>query len=354
MTVPSTTRARWALSASNLLIPIVLSLLVASVLLILAGANPLDAFAQIVRGSVGSKAKLADTLMAWAPLVLAAAGLVVTFTAGMWNIGVEGQVVAGAIAATAVARIESLPGPVAILGALAAGVVGGAVWALLAALLKTKGGVNEIFGGLGLTFVAQGLAIYLIIGPWQRAGVASTSGTDLFPETAWLPRILGTRLSLVAIVLAVAATIAVYLLLRGTYFGLRLKATGNNPSSARLMGIATTTHIVAAFGIGGGLAGLAGAIQATGFHHKLVPAVSGGYGYLGILVALLAAYSAKWIGPIAFFFAMVTVGATQLQLRLDLDSSLGGIIQGVLVLFVLLVGGYRRLAVRRRAQGGSP
>jgi simple sugar transport system permease protein len=105
-----------------------------------------------------------------------------------------------------------------------------------------------------------------------------------------------------------------------------------------------------AFGLCGAFAGLAGAVQATGFHHKLVPSVSGGYGFLGILVVLLAGFRAIWIAPIALFFAMITIGSTQLQLRLALDSSLGGVLQGVLVLFVLLAQGWRARAAHRAAQ----
>jgi simple sugar transport system permease protein len=212
---------------------------------------------------------------------------------------------------------------------------------MLVGLLRTFGKVNEIFGGLGLNFVATGFTIYLIIGPWKRAGIASTSGTEPFPREAWLPTLEGLRLAPFAIILAIIAVIVVYVLLRGTLFGLKLKAVGKNMRSAFLLGIPTSRYMLAAFMLCGSFAGLAGAIQATGFHHKLVPAVSGGYGYLGILVAMLAGFRATWVAPIALFFAMITIGSTQLQLRLNLDSSLGGVTQGVLVLFVLLAQGWR-------------
>ena len=125
--------------------------------------------------------------MAWVPLVLASAGLVVMFAAGMWNIGVEGQIILGAIAATWVARVVPGSGALLVPLCMVAGIAGGMAWALLAGVLRTRGRVNEIFGGLGLDFVATGLVIYLILGPWKRAGIASTSGTDLFRTEAWLP-----------------------------------------------------------------------------------------------------------------------------------------------------------------------
>jgi ABC-type uncharacterized transport system permease subunit len=201
-----------------------------------------------------------------------------------------------------------------------------------------------------MNFVATGFTIYLIIGPWARAGIASTSGTDTFVREAWMPVIGNSRLAPFAIVLAIIAVIIVYVLLRGTFFGLRLKAVGRNMRSAFLLDVPTNRYMLTAFGLCGVFAGLAGAIQATGFHHKLVPAVSGGYGYLAILVAMLSGFRATWIAPIALFFAMITIGSTQLQLRLNLDSSLGGVLQGVMVLFVLLAQGWQE---RRRRKAAS-
>lgn len=337
---------KWTHRFSSSALAIIAALLVSAGLMLLVKAPPGEAFGLLIEGSLSAR-KLPDTLMAWAPLMLTSAGLVVTFTAGLWNIGVEGQVMAGAIAATWVARTVDGPVWLLVLLTILAGAIGGMLWALLAGVLKVYGRVNEIFGGLGLTFVAQALTTYLIIGPWKRAGIASTSGTDPFPDNAWLPTVGGTRLSLVAVLLALAAVVFVYFLLKGTRYGLRLRAVGKSRKSAFLIGIPTTRYMLSAFAIGGALAGVAGTVQVTGFLHRLVPASSGGFGYLGILVALLVDLHALWVPPVAFFFAMISVGSTQLQLRLNLDSSLGGVLQGILVLFTLLAQGIQqRQAVR--------
>jgi simple sugar transport system permease protein len=336
-------------------LPVLLAFGVALLLLQLAGAPPFEALGLLWDGSVGSAAKVSDTLAAWVPLALASAGLVITFAAGLWNIGVEGQIVMGAIVATWVAREAPGPGAILVPLILLGGLLGGVVWALLAGLLKTRGGVHEIFGGLGLDFVASGLAVYLILGPWKRAGIASTSGTDLFRPEAGLSTIGSAGVPASAVALALAGVLLAYVLMRSTTFGLRLKAVGKNPRSARLMGIRTERHVLGAFALCGALAGLAGAIQVAGVFHKLVPAVSGGYGFLGILVVLLAGFRAAWIGPIALFFAAVAVGSTQLSLRLDLDSSLGGVLQGVLVLFVIVGGAWQlRRSRRRHAAPAAP
>jgi ABC-type uncharacterized transport system permease subunit len=331
-----------SLRLTSTLVAVTAALAVGILLLLAVGAPPIEALWLLVEGSVGSASKLSVTLLAWSPLILAAAGLVVTFAAGLWNIGVEGQLIMGAIAASWVAR--SVAGPVWVVVPLTiiGGVVGGAVWALLAGVLKTHGHVHEIFGGLGLDFVAAGLATYLVIGPWKRAGVASTSGTDIFREEAWMPTFeaFGVSWPVLPVALGVTSVVFVWLLLRGTLFGLKLKAVGSNTYSSYLRGIPTNRYLLGAFAIGGALAGVAGSVQATAFHHKLVPAVSGGYGFLAILVVLLAGFSAVAIAPIAFFFVAISVGSTQLDLRLGIDSAFGGVLQGVIVLFVLLAGGW--------------
>ncbi|MGQ0848699.1 MAG: ABC transporter permease [Actinomycetota bacterium] len=331
------------------LLPLLASLGVTSVLLLLGGAPPVEAIRLIGEGAFSGTTRLADTLVAWVPLAIAAAGLVVTFRAGLWNIGVEGQIIAGAIISSWVAR--AVPGgPWLVLPlVLVAGAVGGAVWGLAAGMLKVKGKVNEIFGGIGLGFVAQALATYLVIGPWKRTGVASTSGTEPFRPETWLPTMGDTRLSLVALAVMVVVLVGVGYLLAGTRFGLRLKAVGSNPTSARLLGVPADATMLRAFLAGGGLAGLAGGLLVTGLQHKLVPAIAGGRGFLAILVVLLARMNAVWVAPVALFFAAVSVGSSQLQLRLDLDSSLGAVIQGLLVLSALLIGGWQ--AHRRRAYG---
>ncbi len=342
-------------TAGPTLVSLAAALLVGVALLLLAGAPPFEALWLLVEGSFGSASKISATLLAWSPLLLASAGLVITFAAGLWNIGVEGQIVVGAIAASWVAR--SLPGPVWVIlpATIIAGAIGGLLWALIAGVLKTYGGVHEIFGGLGLDFVAAGIVVYLVLGPWKRTGVASTSGTDIFREQAWMPEFeaFGTSWPVIPVALGLASVFGVWLLLRGTRFGLRLKAVGRNPQSSFLLGIPTNRYILGAFAIGGALAGVAGTVQVTTFHHKLVPSISGGYGFLAILVVLLASFSAVWVAPIALFFVAISVGSTQLDLRLGLDSAYGGVLQGIIVLFVMIGGAWsaRRASMTPTAQG---
>ena len=317
-----------------------------SLVLLVAGASPGPAFYHLLMGALGSWTKLAQVLMVWIPLTLCACGLLFSFRIGLWNIGVEGQMVAGAIATTAVLRfgVESGAPSLMLITAFAAGMLGGSLWAILAGFLKTKGGVNEIFGGLGLNFVAQGITLWLIFGPWKRPGVGSMSGTEVFPEPLWLPTLLSNRLSPAGLVLTVLALAGATWVLNRTRLGLALKGIGSNPKAAYLHGLDPSTYFIIAMGMAGGCAGLAGAFQVAGVYHRLIPVISSNYGYLALLVVMLANYRV-WGSPwIAFFFACLNVGSIQLPIVLKLDSSLSGIIQGALVLTTLLVYGLRRKA----------
>jgi simple sugar transport system permease protein len=271
--------------------------------------------------------------------------LLVTFATGLWNIGVEGQIMLGAIGTTwALRELQdtSLAPSLIIFLSILAGMVGGALWAGLAGALKTFGGVNEIFGGLGLNFVATALTIYLIFGPWKRPGIASMSGTEPFDEALHLYLFPGLRLSPWALVIAIAAIVVVYFLLQGTYFGLRLKAVGKNFRAAYMLGVPTWQYMMLSFLICGALAGIAGAMQVTSVYYRLIPSISSGYGYLGLMVAMLVNYQAIWAAPIALFFAALNIGSIQLPIVLKLDSSLSGVLQGMLVLFVLVMEGIRQ------------
>ncbi len=329
---------------------LILALLITTLLIMGAGAPPLQVYKSIVTGAFGSSDDIVSVLITWSPLLLTTAGVLITFAAGLWNIGVEGQMVLGSIFATWMLRIlqnTSVPPALVIILGILFGMFGGALWAALAGALKTFGGVNEIFGGLGLDFVATALTIYLVFGPWKRPGVGSMSGTQPFPEKLWLPTLASTGLSLWALGISVLAVILVYLLLRGTYFGLRLKAVGKNTKAAFLLGVPTWQYSMLSFLACGLLVGLAGAIQVVAGYHRLLPNISNGFGWLGLLVAMLINYQAVWVLPIAFLFAALNVGGLQLQIVYKLNSSFASALQDLLVLLVLLGQGLRERFVRK-------
>ena len=331
------------------LLPILLALAFTTAILFLVGASPWDAYRNMVSGAFESREKIADVIAACVPLILCGVGMSITFTAGQWNIGVEGQIVLGAIFATWVARTVNWPQVPLLTLMLLAGVVGGALWGMISALLKIYGKVHEIFGGLGLNYVAQGLAIWLIFNPWKPADGATMSGTDPFPDAAWMPRLGHLRVAPLAVILALVAVAVAYFMLRGTRWGLELKAMGKNFRSAFLLGVPSTPRMLTAFATCGGLAGLAGAIRCSARYGRMIPDIAGGQGYLSLLIALLVGYRPQWVPFVALFFAAVGVGSPRLELNMHLDSALGGVLRASVVLAVMLVGGWRALLARRQA-----
>lgn len=315
-----------------------------TLVMLLTGAPPFAAYYHLFKGSLGSWIKFGHVIKAWIPLTLCGCGLLFTFRIGLWNIGVEGQVMIGAVFTTALLRfgVQSQHATLFLAASLIAGTVGGGIWALVAGFLKARGGVNEIFAGLGLNFVAQAIILWLIFGPWKRPGVASMSGTETFPAEFWLSHLATLRLSPVAFSLVVISLFISGLLLRYTRIGLNLKAIGSNPSAAFLFGLKPPRYMILAMMFAGGFAGLAGSLQVSGVYHRLIPAISSNYGYLALLIVMLSNYNIWLVPLIAFFFACLNVGSIQLPMVLQLDSSLSGVIQGALVLATLGVHGWRR------------
>ncbi|AFY69856.1 nucleoside ABC transporter membrane protein [Thalassoporum mexicanum PCC 7367] len=318
---------------------LLLSLVFIAGVILLAGASPIAVVASMWKGAFGSADQLARVVATLAPLLLCASGLVFTFTAGLYNLGIEGQIAFGAIATMVVVQpLQNAPLPpgLIIILALGGGIIGGALWGLVCGLLNVYGKVNEIFAGLGLNFVAQGLALYLVFGPWQRPGVASMSGTELINQSLWLAKIGNTEASPIALALGIAAVMITAIAVRGTYFGLKLKAVGNNLRAAHVLGIPAIRQLLLAFMICGAMAGLAGSLQVLAVFHRFLPGISSNLGFLALLVIMLVNYEPLLILPIAFLFSALNIGSLQLPLSLDLESSLSGVIQGSLLLFALL------------------
>jgi simple sugar transport system permease protein len=348
----------WLLTnrVSSLFIAVILALLFTCLVILVIKADPIKLFKVLYTGSLGSMDAITQVLQSWVPMVLASLGLMFTFTAGLWNIGMEGQIEIGAIFSYGVMRIfmfadptsnlASVPGGWVIVLSILAGIFGGAIWALLVGLLKNFGGVNEIFGGLGFNFIAHAIMLYLVYGPWKPTGVANGS-TKMLPAQYWMPQLTGSYLSLWSLGIAVVAVVIVTIVLQGTHFGLKLKAVGKNNKSSFLLGIPTNRYMLLSFILCGIFAGLTGAMQVTSFNHVLNYKISGGYGYMGLMVGMLANIQPLVTAPIAFVFVALTKGAAGLGMDMHLDSNLSGVIQGTLVLFVLVMNGVRKILTKK-------
>ncbi|HVO43961.1 MAG TPA: hypothetical protein VMT34_15130 [Aggregatilineales bacterium] len=346
---------RRAVSASFFFAAALIVVMLTLVLLDAVGKDPGAVASGFIESALGTPGGRADVISTALPMLLCASGLLLTYTAGLWNIGVEGQMVMGAIGATFIARnVQATDtSPLIVPGELILAMLGGALWASLAAILKTKGRVNEIFGGVALNFIAQNILIYLLSGPWQGRKAAIQTG--LFAPPALLPRLASApelRISPLAVVLTVIAFVAVFFVLRGTHWGLQLKAMGRSSRSAFLLGVHTERNTLIAMTVCGAMAGLAGSFQALFLRGQLVTGISGGIGFLGVLIVLMTNIQAIWVPLAVLFFAIVPIGTVKLETgTLALDASIGNVFQSAIVLAVLLMNGVRtRLMTRRSAE----
>jgi len=314
------------------------ALAITAVLLLLAGADVFAAFGVLLGGALTTPSRISDMLMLLAPLLLCAVGLTASFAAGQYNLGIEGQMTVGGVAAMWWLRGYQDGSPVILywIGAVLCGMLMGAAWALLVALLKRYMHVSEIFAGLGFNFVALGLALYLVFGPWKRPGVASMSGTEPLADALWLPTLTGTRLTLVSPILAIVMLVVVWRLIRHTHWGLQVRACGLSALASVRMGVPATRRTLEAMALCGACAGMAGALQVIGVYHSLVPNVASGIGLMGLLVALLVRADIRWVAAVALFFAIITSGSIQLPLALSIDSSISGVLQGLIVLAIIV------------------
>ena len=320
------------------LVPIVsfvLALLFGGLILLAFGVNPLKAYQVMVQGSLGSGYALSETLVKAIPLMFTGLGVAIAFRMLFWNIGAEGQLAMGGIAAAFVALFvgDSIPGFLLITLMIIMAVLAGAVWALIPAALKAVLRVNEILTTLMMNYIAILLVEYLYLGPWRDPAGYGFPGTAEFTRAAWLPRLTGRVHA--GVFIAVLAAILVWFVLARTRWGYEIRVIGENPRAARYTGMNIGRNIVLVMLLSGGLAGLAGMAEVSGIAHRLGQGLTVGLGYTAIIVAWLAALNPWGVLLVAFLMAALLVGGDQMQIAMQLPAAVAGVLQGAILFFVL-------------------
>lgn len=316
-------------------IGVAVALTINGLLLAAIGADPIAAYGTIVSSSLGSLSGVAQTLNRATPLLLGSTAVAFAMRAGYVNLGVDGQIYAGAIAAAGAAfLLDGLPALVLLPLVLLAAFAGGALLASIPAYLRSRRGVNELFVTVMLNFVAFQIAEYLATGPWTDP-VAGEAITVPIPAAAALPKMLGGG-GHVGILLAVPLTVAVSFWLMRTRGGFEFRASGANPLASRFGGVSLARMGVIALVVAGALAGLAGGIEVSGVHTRLLTGITPNFGYMAVLIAVLARRRPLATIPVAFAFAVLIVGADSLQRSVALPASAVFVFQAVVVLAVLL------------------
>jgi len=333
------------------------ALAVGAILLFLLGTNPLEAYSAMIQGAFGSKNALADTIVKAVPLLLVGVGICISFRGGVLNIGGEGQLIVGALSATYVGlAIPDASFGVLVPLALLAGFLGGAVWGGIPGVLKAYFNVNEILSTIMMNAIAVQGMNYLLRGP--MIDPVQLEAASRIPQTARLsrlydlPRLIPTRLHLGAAI-AVVAAILVYIFLWRTTIGYRIRAVGLNAFAARYAGINVRHYMVLALLLSGAMAGLAGAVQVFGVHHRMFTdgsamGFTGSAGFNGIVAALFGQLHPLGTIPASFFFGALIVGANAMQRAMQIPSALITTLNGLLVVFVVSSEFFRQRLEKKR------
>ncbi|MBC7265156.1 MAG: ABC transporter permease [Chloroflexi bacterium] len=333
-------RQGWLLDLAILILAVLAALAVGAVLLLMAGTNPLVAYKPLFLGAFSSRYGLTETLVKAVPLMLVGLGIVIAYRGGVLNIGGEGQIILGAVACAWVAlTFSQLPGFLLAPLVLLAGIAAGAAWGLVPGVLKATVGANEVLITIMMNNIAFLLLTYLIRGPMiDPQEIAYGTGypqSALIPASTWMLRLIPQSRLHLGLIIAVVCAALVYVFMWQTTLGYRIRVVGVNPRAARYAGIRVAQNMIVAMALSGGLAGLAGAIEVTGVHHRLLDGISAGYGFTGIVVALFARLHPAGVVPAAFFFAALLVGADMMQRTVGIPSSLVVAIEGLVVIFVV-------------------
>jgi ABC-type uncharacterized transport system permease subunit len=321
----------WASPALALLLTVACGMLLFAML----GKSPWQAVSMFFVEPLSTRRGVAEVLLKATPLALCAIGLALCFRANVWNIGAEGQLIAGSIAAAAVALAGAGSGGWIALAALGAAALGGMAWASLTAWLRDRFNANEILVSLMLVYVAQLLLSYVVHGPLKDPAGYGFPQSPLFDAAARLPILVeGTRLH-VGFLLALAAAGAAWLVLARSVIGFQLRVAGLAPRAARYAGFSSRRVLWTVLLASGGLAGAAGGAEVMGPIGQLTPSVSPGYGFAAIIVAFVGRLHPVGVVVAAVLMALFYIGGELAQSRLGLPSALTGVYQGLLLLFLL-------------------
>ncbi|MDE2427456.1 MAG: ABC transporter permease [Burkholderiales bacterium] len=317
-----------------------LTIFFGALLFLALGKNPLTGLQVLLIDPISSKAAIAELLLKTTPLVLCALGLSVCYRANVWNIGAEGQLIAGGLAAGSTILLFDTASPVLSGGfvlvlATIAGVIGGALWASITALLRDRFHANEILVSLMLTYIAQLMLMYAVSGPLKDPHGMNFPQSKVFSSDFVLPHLLhGSRLHIGFVVMLVATALMTVFIYR-SFAGYRLTVGGLAPLAARYAGFSSRKALWLSLLISGGFAGMAGAFEVAGPIGQVLPSISPGYGFAAIIVAFVGR-----LNPVGSIFgglilSLFYLGGEMAQSRLGLPSAITGLFQGML-LFLLL------------------
>lgn len=333
------------------LVSIAAALLFCSIFILASGLNPLMVYSRMAVGAFGSTFGWSETIVKAIPLLLCGTGVAIAYRIQIWNIGAEGQLIAGAIAATGVTVYgATLPSGMMLPAMFLAGAAAGAIWGMLTAIPRMYFEVNELITSLMLNYIALSLLDYFVFGPWKDPKGFNFPGTPVFTLAQQLLTFGGTRVHYGIFFALAAAGIYAFINYR-TRLGYEWKIIGANPNAARYAGIRMSRQIMIVMLLSGGLAGIAGMSEVSGVAHRLMYGISPGYGYTAIIVAWLAKLNPFGMLLSSVLFGGLIVGGYSVS-TIGLPTSISLMLQGAILFF--LIGGEQLAKYRlvRTGEGG--
>ncbi len=318
---------------------VLVALIITGFIFMAYGLNPFSAYATIIQKTLLNWRGFSQVLLKSVPILLAGVGLVLAFRAQFWNIGAEGQILAGAAAAAGVALFLPLPAPLTLPAMFLAGFIAGGLWGFLPAILKVRLGVNEIITTLMMNYIMLYIVRWLINGPWKGKLVRGFSESDKFPAQAVLPTFVGTRLNWPTLGIAILFVFFIFFLLSRMKLGFEIRMMGESPEAAHYAGVSFLTTTVLLVLLSAGAAGLAGVGEIAGIHKKLLEptSISQGFGYTAIIVALLARGNPLATLATALLLGWVFASGDVMKVALRLPDQMTGVINGLLLLCIICI-----------------
>ncbi|MFC3393756.1 ABC transporter permease [Brenneria rubrifaciens] len=305
-----------------------------SLLILATGHNPFEAYAALFRGAFFDYYGLADTLIKMCPMLLTGLAVIIPMRCGLLNVGGEGQIYIGGLAAAAVALyLPALPTGLHLLLCLLAGMIGGGLWGAIPGYLRAARGINEVIVTLLMNYVGINIVSYFAGGPMMQEGAPYPYSNEI-SENLWLPIFLPNTDTHIGVIIAAVLSTIIFWVLRYTTVGFALAAVGKSPKAAQYAGMSIPRHVIGSMIAGGAIAGLAGAIEVIGVKYRLYHLFSPGYGYDGIVVAFMASLNPLLAMLSAFFLAGLSTGAQYMQRAIGLDVTAIEALRGLIVIFV--------------------
>lgn len=331
------------------LIAIVCSFVIAGIVMVVLGYNPLEAYRALLDGAFGSSYALSLTLSKSVPLIFVGLAVGFALQGGLFNIGCEGQIyVGGFIAAVAgLALSRALPAWLALSMAIVCGVLGSSLWGAGIGLIKARLNINEVIVAIMMNYIAQLLTSFFVNGPFIAKG-SMTPQTEMLPENLQLPKIIPNTQLTTSLYIAIVIAFAYAILINRTTFGFEVRAMGNNLHAAETGGVKITKTTVLTMAVSGGIAGMAGIFEVFGTYGRFIDGFSSGLGFTGIAIAFIGQSTPLGIILASLLFGSLQAGAMQMSMMAGVSANINNFIQGLVIVFIATPNMIRYMFVKRR------